>query len=81
MEIGGEEFYGIGYEDSSRLPPDVTKLRSLGWAPRHDVRSTFRDAMAFYLAGFRAGRLLPVSLGNPELVRAGGETGPHNGVL
>jgi UDP-apiose/xylose synthase len=81
VEIRGEEFYGVGYEDSSRLPPDVTKLRALGWAPRHDVRSTFRDAMAFYLAGFRAGRLLPVSLGNPELVRAGGGTGPHNGAM
>jgi hypothetical protein len=81
VEIRGEEFYGVGYEDSSRLPPDVTKLRALGWAPRHDVRSTFRDAMAFYLAGFRAGRLLPVSLGNPELVRAGGGRGPHNGAM
>jgi UDP-apiose/xylose synthase len=49
VDIRGEDFYGPGYEDSSRLPPDVSKLRRLGWAPRHDVRSTFRDAMAFYL--------------------------------
>jgi UDP-apiose/xylose synthase len=55
VEISGQDFYGAGYEDSSRLPPDVSKLRALGWAPQHDVRSTFRDAMAFYLdAGRRA---------------------------
>jgi UDP-apiose/xylose synthase len=49
VDTSGAEFYGTGYEDSSRLPPDVTKLRRLGWAPRHDIRSTFRDAMAYYL--------------------------------
>jgi UDP-apiose/xylose synthase len=51
VEISGEEFYGVGYEDSSRLPPDVSKLRALGWSPRHDIRSTLRDAMAYYLDG------------------------------
>jgi UDP-apiose/xylose synthase len=62
VPISGEEFYGAGYEDSSRLPPDVTKLRSLGWAPRQDVRATFRDAMAFYLDGVRNERVvLPTS--------------------
>jgi UDP-apiose/xylose synthase len=50
VEISGEAFYGAGYEDSSRLPPDISKLRALGWAPQHDIRSTFRDAMAYYLA-------------------------------
>lgn len=54
VDIRGEDFYGPGYEDSSRLPPDVSKLRRLGWAPRHDIRSTFRDAMAFYLDQSRA---------------------------
>jgi UDP-apiose/xylose synthase len=53
--ISGEEFYGEGYEDSSRLPPNVNKLRALGWAPRHDIRTTFRDAMLFYL-GARGSR-------------------------
>ena len=50
VPISGEEFYGEGYEDSSRLPPNVDKLRALGWAPQHDIRSTFRDAMLFYLS-------------------------------
>jgi len=49
VDISGADFYGPGYEDSSRLPPDITKLRRLGWAPRHDVRTTFRDAMAYYV--------------------------------
>jgi UDP-apiose/xylose synthase len=59
VQISGEAFYGPGYEDSSRLPPDVSKLRALGWAPRHDVRSTFRAAMAYYL---EAGRRMKLHL-------------------
>lgn len=62
VQMSGEEFYGVGYEDSSRLPPDVTKLRTLGWAPCHGVRATFRDAMAFYLDGVRDARVrLPIN--------------------
>lgn len=49
LEISGEEFYGRGYEDSDRLPPDILRLRALGWEPTHDLRSTFGDAMAYYL--------------------------------
>lgn len=49
IEVSGEEFYGPGYEDADRLPPDVSKLRALGWAPRHGIRETFRDAMTYYL--------------------------------
>jgi len=50
VEVSGEEFYGVGYEDGDRLPPDVQKLRSLGWEPVSDLRSTFRDAMNYYLS-------------------------------
>jgi UDP-apiose/xylose synthase len=49
VEISGEEFYGPGYEDSDRLPPDISKLRSLGWSPERDLRSTVADAMRYYL--------------------------------
>ncbi|MBA3496738.1 MAG: NAD-dependent epimerase/dehydratase family protein [Gemmatimonadales bacterium] len=56
VDISGEDFYGVGYEDSSRLPPDIAKLRRLGWAPRHDTRTTFREAMAFYLKGVQEHR-------------------------
>jgi UDP-apiose/xylose synthase len=49
VEISGEAFYGPGYEDSDRLPPDISKMKELGWAPRRDLRTTFSDAMAYYL--------------------------------
>jgi UDP-apiose/xylose synthase len=48
-EIPGQEFYGEGYEDADRLPPDISKMRELGWAPTRDLETTFRDAMAYYL--------------------------------
>ncbi|HEX3233690.1 MAG TPA: NAD-dependent epimerase/dehydratase family protein [Gemmatimonadales bacterium] len=50
VEITGEEFYGPGYEDSDRLPPDIRRLLALGWKPRRDLRWTLRDAMSHYLA-------------------------------
>jgi UDP-apiose/xylose synthase len=81
VEISGEEFYGEGYEDSSRLPPDVTKLRSLGWAPRHDVRSTFREAMAYYLDARRRAELTYGELGSGRgLGRAAGMATVAEGV-
>jgi UDP-apiose/xylose synthase len=49
VEVAGEKFYGVGYEDADRLPPDISKLRALGWEPRHDLRKTLRDAMTHYL--------------------------------
>ncbi len=49
VEVSGNEFYGEGYDDTDRVPPDVTKLRSLGWEPTRDLRSTMRDAMEYYL--------------------------------
>ena len=66
VEISGTDFYGQGYEDSSRLPPDVSKLRRLGWAPRHDVRSTFRDAMAYYLERHGGQSLVLDALADPR---------------
>jgi UDP-apiose/xylose synthase len=49
VEIAGEEFYGAGYEDGDRLPPDISRLRALGWVPRHGLRKTLRDAMQYYV--------------------------------
>jgi len=48
-EIDGEAFYGEGYEDGDRLPPDISKIQALGWSPRYDLRTTVRDAMAYYV--------------------------------
>jgi len=49
IEVSGEEFYGKGYEDSDRLPPDVSKLNALGWEPEFDLRDTLRDSIGYYL--------------------------------
>jgi len=49
VDVKGEEFYGAGYEDSDRLPPDITKLSRLGWFPKHDLEKTLHDAMSYYL--------------------------------
>jgi UDP-apiose/xylose synthase len=49
VEIDGEEFYGKGYEDMDRVPPDVAKLRGLGWEPERDLETIFREAIQFYL--------------------------------
>ena len=49
VEVDGETFYGIGYEDTDRVPPSIDKLRALGWEPRHGLRDIFRDAMLTYL--------------------------------
>jgi nucleoside-diphosphate-sugar epimerase len=48
VDIDGEEFYGVGYEDTNRVVPDISKLRALGWQPRYDLRSTFKETMASY---------------------------------
>ena len=49
VDVKGEEFYGPGYEDSDRLPPDISKIRRLGWDPKHDLEKTLHDAMSYYL--------------------------------
>ncbi len=49
VEVSGEEFYGGGYEDSSRVVPDISKLESLGWRPEYDLVTTFRETMQTYL--------------------------------
>ncbi len=49
VEISGEEFYGVGYEDANRVPPDISKLEALGWEPRRDLVETFKDAIEYNL--------------------------------
>jgi len=49
VEIDGEDFYGSGYQDTTRVVPDIEKLRAMGFEPRRDLRSAVRDAMQYYL--------------------------------
>jgi UDP-apiose/xylose synthase len=49
-EIDGEAFYGPGYEDSDREAPDISRIRQFGWSPRHDLRTTLRETMTYYLS-------------------------------
>jgi UDP-apiose/xylose synthase len=51
-EVSGEEFYGVGYDDGDRLPPDVSKLSGLGWTPRFSLATTLRTTMQYYIAEF-----------------------------
>jgi len=64
VDVSGREFYGEGYEDTSRVPPDISKLGALGWQPTRDLHTTFSDAMAAYLHSDAA------SVGTPPAVPA-----------
>lgn len=49
VEIDGEDFYGAGYEDTNRVPPNIDKMTALGWAPQYGLEQTFRDAIEYNL--------------------------------
>lgn len=49
IEISGEDFYGKGYEDMDRVPPDISKLQSLGWEPKRGKVQTFTEAIEYNL--------------------------------
>lgn len=49
IDVPGEEFYGEGYEDADRLPPDIRKIRQLGWQPSVGLRSSLKRTMRYYL--------------------------------
>ena len=57
IEKTGTEFYGDGYEDMNRVPPSVDKLNSLGWTPKRDLHTIFRDAIAYHAEQYDAGIL------------------------
>ncbi len=49
VEVSGETFYGAGYEDMDRVPPDISKLVALGWEPQHDLAKTLELTIGYYL--------------------------------
>ena len=55
IEISGEEFYGEGYEDMNRVPPDISKIQALGWNPTRDLEAIFTDAIQYNIDQFEAG--------------------------
>jgi len=48
--VSGEEFYGVGYDDSDRRIPDITKARTLlGWGPKWNMYDTLNETMSYYV--------------------------------
>ena len=50
ISVAAEEFYGIGYEDSDRRIPDITKARTLlGWQPKWSMYDILDTTMRYYV--------------------------------
>jgi UDP-apiose/xylose synthase len=48
IDVSGEEFYGIGYEDSDRRIPNIAKARTLlGWEPHWSLRRLLEVTMSW----------------------------------
>lgn len=56
VSVPGEEFYGVGYDDSDRRIPDITKARTLlKWEPTWSVRDILETTMRYYVSESRKG--------------------------
>lgn len=50
VSVSGEEFYGVGYDDSDRRIPDIAKARSLlSWEPRWGLTDLLRETIRYYV--------------------------------
>lgn len=50
VSVPGEEFYGVGYDDSDRRIPDITKARTLlDWEPVWSLQDIFETTMSYYV--------------------------------
>jgi UDP-apiose/xylose synthase len=47
--VDAEKFYGKGYEDTTRVPPDISKLKSIGWEPKISLRQTLTETLSYYM--------------------------------
>ncbi len=64
VSVSGDEFYGVGYEDSDRRIPDITKARTLlGWEPLWNLRDTFETTMRHHVEDYRKDRPLAALAG------------------
>jgi UDP-apiose/xylose synthase len=49
VTVTGEQFYGVGYDDSDRRIPDISKAQTLlGWQPSVGLREAFFRTMQYY---------------------------------
>ena len=49
VNISAKDFYGVGYDDSDRRIPDITKATMLlGWRPRHNLDDTIENSMEYW---------------------------------
>ena len=54
VSVPAVEFYGVGYDDSDRRIPDITKARTLlGWEPKWALRGIIEKTMGYYVARHR----------------------------
>jgi UDP-apiose/xylose synthase len=52
--VDSKSFYGIGYEDSDRRIPDITKAKSiLNWEPQTNLETTLRKTIQLYIQDYR----------------------------
>lgn len=49
QNVNSLEFYGAGYEDCDRRLPDISKLKSIGWAPKFNLDETLRRSMDYFM--------------------------------
>ena len=47
--VDAETFYGKGYEDTTRVPPDISKIRAIGWEPKVLLRETLTETIDYYM--------------------------------
>ena len=64
VSVPGEEFYGVGYDDSNRRIPDITKARTLlNWEPQWSLRDTFETTMRHHVEDYRKSPSLAIANG------------------
>ncbi len=57
VSVTGEEFYGVGYDDSDRRIPDIAKARTLlNWEPHWTLRDILETTMGYYVNEYRTNR-------------------------
>lgn len=49
QSVNSERFYGKGYEDCDRRMPDISKLQSIGWEPKHGLQRTLMKSMEYFV--------------------------------